>query len=941
MLAKSSIREIKETIGRYIALVLIIALGVGFFSGLKVTDPAMRQAMQQYFKDTSFYDYRLISTLGFEEEDVEYVAENVSARDVEGSISFDVLTDYADSSHAIKAISIPTNVNTIVLESGRLPESDDECLVDSYLFDESTIGNTIKISSNNEKEDRENFKYSQYTIVGTVKSPLYIQYERGSTTLGSGVLDGYIYINKGGFDVEYYTDIYVKLDSDLEIYSDEYKDLIDEKENEVQTALDEAADNRYDRIIADAYNELNDAKEEFETSKEDGATELADAKEELDSAKKQLDSAKAQIEEYEIQESQLKSMLDLLLMDPTQQEAAGELSVQLYTLQVGLETAKTEYANGLAEYNEGLAEYEEGLEEYNTKIADAEAEIADAEAEIEDIEEANTYLLMRDSNVGYVCFESDSTIVGAIANVFPVFFFLVAALVFMTTMNRMVEDQRTQIGVLKALGYSNGSIMGKFVFYSGSAAFIGTALGFVAGTIAFPKAIWFAYKMMYNTSEITYFFSPAMLIISFVVAFVCSVGVTFISCRYEMGEMAASLMRPKAPKAGKRIFLEYIPWFWNRLKFLKKVSLRNIFRYKGRLFMMVLGIGGCTALLVAGFGIYDSIADIAVNQFTNISKYDMDITLKDGAKDTVAPLENMGYTVDDYLLYYHTSVDLKAGKHTKNVYLNIYDNDANIDYFYDMHDGSEEHIVFADLKDDEIIVNKGLSERYGIKIGDKVTISSDSMNATTFKVAAINENFIYNYVYLTTSGYETNIGTLPEKKNVYLNIKEDEDAHSVGAELMNNKSISVVSATIDTLDRVDSMMKSLNIIVYLVIGSAMALAAVVVYNLTNINIAERVREIATVKVLGFYKEETSAYVFRENILLAIMGAAVGLVLGKILHAFVMSEIVVDLITFDVRVTAFSYILAFVLTVLFTFIINLLMGKKLDEISMTESLKAVE
>ena len=941
MLAKSSIREIKETIGRYIALVLIIALGVGFFSGLKVTDPAMRQAMQQYFKDTSFYDYRLISTLGFEEEDVEYVAENVSARDVEGSISFDVLTDYADSSHAIKAISIPTNVNTIVLESGRLPESDDECLVDSYLFDESTIGNTIKISSNNEKEDRENFKYSQYTIVGTVKSPLYIQYERGSTTLGSGVLDGYIYINKGGFDVEYYTDIYVKLDSDLEIYSDEYKDLIDGKEDEVQTALDEAADNRYDRIIADAYDELNDAKEEFETSKADGASELEDAKDELDSAKKQLDSAKAQIEEYEAQESQLKSMLDLLLLDPTQQEAAGELSVQLYTLQVGLETAKTEYANGLAEYNEGLAEYEEGLEEYNTKIADAEAEIADAEAEIEDIEEANTYLLMRDSNVGYVCFESDSTIVGAIANVFPVFFFLVAALVFMTTMNRMVEDQRTQIGVLKALGYSNGSIMGKFVFYSGSAAFIGTALGFVAGTIAFPKAIWFAYKMMYNTSELTYFFSPAMLLISFVVAFVCSVGVTFISCRYEMGEMAASLMRPKAPKAGKRIFLEYIPWFWNRLKFLKKVSLRNIFRYKGRLFMMVLGIGGCTALLVAGFGIYDSIADIAVNQFTNISKYDMDITLKDGARDTVAPLENMGYTVDDYLLYYHTSVDLKAGKHTKNVYLNVYDNDANIDYFYDMHDGSEEHIVFADLKDDEIIVNKGLSERYGIKIGDKVTISSDSMNATTFKVAAINENFIYNYVYLTTSGYETNIGTLPEKKNMYLNIKEDEDAHSVGAELMNNKSISVVSATIDTLDRVDSMMKSLNIIVYLVIGSAMALAAVVVYNLTNINIAERVREIATVKVLGFYKEETSAYVFRENILLAIMGAAVGLVLGKILHAFVMSEIVVDLITFDVRVTAFSYILAFVLTVLFTFIINLLMGKKLDEISMTESLKAVE
>ena len=961
MLAKSSFREIKETLGRYIALVLIIALGVGFFAGLKVTDPAMRQAMHQYLKDTSFYDFRLVSTLGFEEEDVDYVKENTNVRSVEGSIAFDVLADYEDSSHVIKAISIPQSVNTIVLEAGRLPQKASECVVDSYLFDESTIGKTIAISKTNESEDSERFKYEEYTIVGTVKSPLYIQYERGSTSLGSGLLEGFIYIEEEGFDVDYYTDIYLKLDSDLELYSDEYKDLIDSKEDEIQAALDEAAANRYNRIIDDATSELNDAKEEFETSKADGAQELADAKKELDNAKKQLDSAKAQISEYETQAKELRTALDEMLESLNQMDATREVnpslvdeqqyailvatyqqySGNLYTLESGLETAKSEYHKGLEQYNDGLKEYEEGLEEYNTKIAEAQTKIDDAEEDIENIEEANTYLLNRDSNVGYVCFESDSTIVGAIANVFPVFFFLVAALVFMTTMTRMVEDQRTQIGVLKALGYSNGTIMAKFVFYSASAAFMGTLIGFIAGTIAFPKAIWFAYKMMYNTSEISYYFSPLMLIISFVVAFICSVGVTFIACRYEMAEMAASLMRPKAPKAGKRIFLEYIPGFWNRLKFLKKVSLRNIFRYKGRLFMMVLGIGGCTALLVAGLGIYDSIADIALNQFTNISKYDIDITLKDGAEDKVEPLENLGYTTDDYLLFYHTSVDLKAGKNTKNVYLNVYDADSNLDVFYDIHDEKDNHIVFADLQDDQIIVNKGLSERYGIKVGQQVTISSDSMKPTSFTVAAINENFINNFIYMTTNGYESNIGPLPEKKNVYLNVKEGEDAHAIGAELMNNRKISVVSATIDTLERVENMMKSLNIIVYLVIGSAMALAAVVVYNLTNINIAERIREIATVKVLGFYKEETSAYVFRENILLAIMGAAVGLILGKLLHAFVMSEIVVDLITFDVRVTALSYTMAFVLTVLFTFIINLLMGKKLDEISMTESLKAVE
>lgn len=961
MLLVSLLREIKETIGRFLALLLIIALGVGFFAGLKVTDPAMRTSMNDYLTDRAFFDFRLVSTLGFEGEDIEYIKNHINARAVEPSISFDVLADYNEMSHAIKAISIPKDINKIVIVEGNMPASDNECLADSYLFDSSAIGTTVTISSSNEKEDSDHFKYKEYKIVGLVKSPLFIQYERGSTALGSGVLDGFIYMKESGFDSDVYTDCYVKLDSDLELYSDEYKDLIDENEDIVQAALDAAAKNRYDRIIADATEELNDAENELETKRQENCEELDKAKADLDKAKKQLDAGKAQISEYENKEAELKAALDEMLSNINKMEQAKQMSPEyydetqyqtlvatyqeysanLYTLQAGLESARKEYASGLKKYEDGKAEYEEGLAEFNSKIADAEKEIEDARVKIDDIEEASTYLLGRDSNVGYVCFESDSTIVGAIANVFPIFFFLVAALVCMTTMNRMVEDQRTQIGVLKALGYSSGSIMGKFVAYSGSASLIGATLGFIAGTIAFPKAIWFAYQMMYNTSDISYYFSPSMLIISFIVALLCSVGVTIISCRYEMHEMAASLMRPKAPKAGKRIFLEYITFFWNRLKFLKKVSLRNIFRYKGRLFMMVLGIGGCTALLVAGFGIYDSIADIAVNQFTNISKYDMDITLKDGSENDVALLENMGYTKEDYLLYYHTSVDMKAGKYTKNIYLNVYDNDAIIDSFYDMHDSSGKHITLSELKDNETIINKGLSDRYGIKPGDTITISSDTLAKNEFKVAAINENFIYNYMYLTKSGYESNIGPLPEKKNVYLNVKEGEDAHEVGAKLMNNKGVSVVSATVDMLDRVDNMMESLNIIVYLVIGCAMALSAVVVYNLTNINIAERVREIATVKVLGFYKEETRSYVFRENIILSIMGATVGLFLGKLLHAFIMSEIVVDLITFDVRVTLLSYVLAFVLTVVFTFIIDLLMGKKLEEISMTESLKAVE
>ncbi|MBE5916802.1 MAG: FtsX-like permease family protein [Pseudobutyrivibrio ruminis] len=961
MLFISLFREIKDTFGRFLALLLIIALGVGFFAGLKVTDPAMRKSMQEYLTNQNFYDYRLISSLGFEDEDIEYIKNHVTARAVEPSIAFDILADYNESSHAIKAISIPEKINTIVLVEGSMPKADNECLVDSYLFENDVIGETLQISTSNEAEDLEHFKYKEYKIVGIVKSPLFIQYERGSTALGSGVLDGFVYMKEGGFDSEVYTDCYVKLDSDLQLYSDEYNDLIESKESDVQTVLDRAANNRYERIVADANDKIAEAEAELEKSQEENGAKLTEAKEELDLAKNQLEDAKAQISEYEAQEEELKVALDEMLRNISQMEQLreatpeyfDEMSYQnllatyqqysgnLYALQSGIETAKSEYSKGLKEYDNGLAEYEEGLQEFNNKIEDAKTEIEDGKKDISDIDKASTYLLERDSNIGYVCFESDSTIVGAIANVFPLFFFLVAALVCMTTMNRMVEDQRTQIGVLKALGYSNASIMSKYVLYSGLASFFGTTLGFIAGTIAFPKAIWFAYQMMYNTTDVDYYFSLEMLIISFVVAFLCSVGVTILSCRYEMGEMAASLMRPKAPKAGKRIFLEYIPIFWNRLKFLKKVSLRNIFRYKARLFMMVLGIGGCTALLVAGLGIYDSIADIANNQFANISKYDIEITLKDGTDGEVLALENLGYTTEDYLLYYHTSVDMKAGKNTKNIYLNVYENNAEIDSFYDMHDAKGNHIEFSDLQDNETIINKGLSDRYGIKIGDTITISSESMEKTEFKVAAINENFINNFIYLSRSGYESSIGKLPEKKNVYLNVKEGQDPHEISAKIMNDSSVSVVSATVDMLDRVDSMMKSLNIIVYLVVGCAMALSAVVVYNLTNINIAERVREIATVKVLGFYKDETRSYVFRENILLSIMGAALGLLLGKLLHAFIMSEIVVDLITFDVRVTLLSYALAFALTVLFTFIIDLFMGNKLEKISMTESLKAVE
>ena len=958
----TTFREIKESLGRYLAILAIVAIGVGFFAGLKVTDPALRESMNIYFKDNSFYDYRMISTLGFEAEDVDEVKELDNVRAAEGSCYFDIiLEDEDENTDIFRFQTITEDVNTITLVAGRLPESANEFVGDNYLFSEEDVGKTFFVSSSNESEDSEKFSVSELTMVGIAKSPLYIQYERGSTSLGNGVIDGFAYVNSDTFDVDYFTEIYVKLDSDEMIYSDEYEAVIDSTEDYFEENLDIIANERYSRIYDEANEKLSDAEATLEDEKADALSDLEEAKNTLDEAQEELTQAKESLDDNEALLATTKENLDSLkaqidqiasvkestpwLLDATTLASYevmltqyGEGTAAYETGMASLEAGKKEYEEGLAEYEEGLADYEEGLAEYNEKIADAEEKIADAKADLAELEEPETYLLTRDSNVGYACFESDSNIVSGISGVFPIFFFLVAALVCMTTMSRMVEDQRTGIGVLKALGYDNGSILMKFSFYSGTAALSGALIGFIFGTIIFPKAIWYAYQMMYDTRDVDYYFSLSALIISIVVALICSVGVTFVACNVELFEMAASLMRPKAPKAGKRILLERIPFIWNRLKFLMKVTLRNIFRYKGRLFMMILGIGGCTALLATGFGIYDSIADICENQYENISLYDVAITLKNPTENNVEALDELGYAREDYYIYYETSVDVITKKGTKNIYMDVLDGDYDIDNFYSLHTISYDKLELPGLG--QAIINKRIADTYDLKVGDTINLYSEDTGKFEVEIAGINQNFIYNFVYITKETYESKTGLSYEPKSVYLNLN-GEDAHEALANIMEKEGITSVVASVDMLERVNNMMESLNIIVLLVLASAAALAFVVVYNLTNINIAERVREIATIKVLGFYKGETCAYVFRENIILSAIGGFIGLFLGKLLHTFVMSKIVVDLITFDVRINALSYLYSFLLTVGFTFIVNLAMNKKLDEISMTESLKAVE
>lgn len=690
--------------------------------------------------------------------------------------------------------------------------------------------------------------------------------------------------------------------------------------------------------INDAKTQLSDGRQQLEAAKQ----EIATGKNETEAGKDKLDASWDTIKDGRKQISDGRKELIKARQDI--ENGKLELKKAKEDLAEGekeLADKEAELLEGEEEYLEGLKEYEEGLLEFETKIADAEAKIAEAEDDLKDLESPDTYLLGRDTNVGYVMFQSDSDIVENVSTVFPIFFFLVAALVCMTTMTRMIEEQRTQIGTLKALGYSKAAIMGKYMFYSGSAAVIGCVGGFLIGILLFPFVIWMCYGMMYDMGGLAFVFNWELAVISLSVSLLCSVGTTWYSCHKELNEVSAQLMRPKTPQAGKRILLERISFIWNRLKFLQKVSIRNVFRYKKRFFMMVLGISGCAALVLAAFGIKDSIADVMEMQYEEIQIYDMGIMFKDGLDEEQKKVfeECIQGQEEGYLSVLETSMDATTKEGTKALNVVIGENMELLGNYIDMH--TQEGKDIPAPGPGEGVISHKVAQTLGIQVGDTISLQDEEFRTIEVKVSGIMQNFVFNYLYLHPETYTKQMGKAPEYKNVYLNVKEQTDMHALSAKLMKLDAVTSVTINAAERERFETMMSTLDYIVILVLFCAAALAFIVIYNLTNINITERVREIATIKVLGFYKKETATYVFRENILLTLVGALVGLVLGKILHQFIMNCIQIDLISFDVRILPQSYLFSVLLTMMFAVCVNKMMTGKLDKISMTESLKSVD
>lgn len=980
---KNIFRTIRKSFGRYVAILAIIALGVGFFTGLKASKPAMMKTGQDYIQSQKLYDYRLLSTWGFDQDEVSAIGELDHVTAAEGAVSEDFfyINDEGEE-RCLKAMSITQQVNLLKVTAGRMPEKPNECVLDAYYFPESMIGQEITIAAENSEDTRKSFAYDTYTVTGLVRSPMYLNMERGTTTIGNGKLSGFMFIPLDGFVYEYFEEVYVKGDTEALAFTGDYADVIDEHEDSVEEDGTEIIMARYRQKLADATAEIEDAKKELATKTEEAEQELKEAEEELArgeqklaDGKQELENTRNTLEEKELEltkgeealaegEKQLaagKQALEMLKAQPgvnpaelaerekqlagsEQQLAASRAQLeegrrQLADGKTQLAAAETELARSGQTLAEGRKDYQEGRSKLDSETAEAQQKITDAEEELEQVEAPALYVLDRSVNIGYASYESDVSIVEGVAKIFPIFFFLIAALVCSTTMTRMVDDERTQIGTLRALGYTEGAILFKYMLYSGSAAVIGAASGYFLGTRLFPTAIWTAYGMLYGFADIVIADDIGLFAISMLVALLCSAGTTFAACRIALSNVPAELIRPKAPAAGKRILLERIPFIWKRLKFLHKVSARNVFRFKKRMFMMLLGIAGCTSLVMAGFGVKDSISNIANNEFDHILQYDISASytkpISEEAKQEIQ--EKFGAEIKNSTLLMEISVEAPQKNGAKTVDLMISENE-DIIHCVDFH---LENTTVALPGKGEILIDQRLASALNVGIGDAITLRSGDIESKALTVAGIFENYIYYYAYMTAETYEEAFGETYEAAAMYLALNEESDPYQVASYLSDMENASNISVVADTRARVENMMESMNYIVALVILSAAALAFIVLFNLGNINISERVREIATLKVLGFYPNETGSYVFRENMVLSIMGIILGLPLGVLLHRFIMEQIKIDMVSFEIQILPLSYLYSVAAVLGFTICVDLIMRRKIERINMAESLKSIE
>ena len=1008
-------REIKRTRSRFFSILILVALSVAFLSGLRATAPDMKRTGDDYLDSLHLADIQVLSTLGLTDGDIAALRAQESIGNAEGAYVIDAFASSGAAEAVVKVLSLSgAGINDVALREGRMPERADECVVEEKMLGlmDIAIGDTITLTPDGKLDGA--LTQDTFTVTGTIRSPVYLAVERGTSTLGSGTVKAYLYLPREAFALDYYTAAYLRVQGAAEMtaFYDDYDDYIDDVIDALEPFGEERAALRHDDLVDEATEKLDDAQRELDDAKAEADEKLGDAQRELNDARRKLDDgwrdyrdgqqklqdSRAELDEayQSLQDGEQEYADGLAQYEASRKEfedqeaaagagmAAGtdpaalaamqqqmeQARQQLNEAKAQLDAARAELDDGWAEYydgeeqyasgaqkladayrdlqkgeqdyREGLAEYEDAKREAEEKIAEAQAKITDARREVADIEDCEWYLFSRSYNPGYTGFGQDAERMANLASVFPIIFFLVAALVCLTTMTRMVEEQRVQIGSLKAMGYSSLAISRKYLFYGLLPSLTGGVFGLVIGYILFPKMIFTAYQIMYQMPDIELHAYTDISLFSVLAAVACTTLATLWACLATLRETPASLMRPRTPKAGKRVFLEYIRPLWKRMSFTHKVTARNLFRYQKRFWMTVIGIGGCTALIIAGFGMRSSLLFTMSRQYDELFHYSAQVTLADNAlPEERAAVEDFlagDSRVVNYIPCAASSATVVTPSYSTTAYVEVMASDE-IGKVVDLFDYKSGDPIT--MGDEGVYIDQKLSELLKVSVGDTFFLDGDVRGDVT--VAGIYEHYTGHFIYMTPGYYENALHADGEPNAYLLNFTSDDTdtCNAIFEKLLDMSGVATTSRMRDTQDTYMHSMERVDFVVVIIILAAAALAMVVLYNLSNINITERQRELATIKLLGFYDGEVSAYVYRENIVLTVFGIALGCFMGHWLHLYLVRSTEIDLMMFGRETDPTSYLYAAVLTALFSFLVNLLAHFRMKKIDMVESLKSAE
>lgn len=1079
-LLKDTLREVRKSLGRFLSIFAIVAIGVAFFAGVKASAPDMKATADHYYDDYRMMDLSLVSTVGFTDDDVDALRSVKGIEGISPTYTMDALAQVDTEQFVFKVKALPLGhlkqndkeyINQAKLMKGRMPQKSGECVIEEGGVGSSLplkIGDSVTLTSGKEDDISKSLQKDTYKIVGTVVTPYYLSYEKGSTTIGNGTINNFIMIPQEDFKMDYYTEINITVDGsrELDSYDNKYFDLLKPIEKEIKSLSKNRIDIRKQELIDLANDQIKVNQEELDRNKQIYEDGIREGEATLNLAKTQLDEGYAQITQYKEQldiidnvafpalldgekklkdaqaqfikfqgqlaqlESATKIQTDALnveinktqktyddantlykqLEEDIKNPALSEdekveiqrrieeakktmdvSSTSLTTLSKQVEDLNNEFIKqsavvnemkrqiddnsktltsqrnelnenrnllsaGIVEgekmlsssqkqYDQGISELKSSSESGGEELKIAQEKIDKASKEVEKKIDPKWHVLNRKQHYSYMEYGSVADRMDAIAKVFPVFFFLVAALVCLTTMTRMVDEQRGTIGALKALGYSKVAIAFKYVFYALVASLSGGIFGSIIGMIVFPLVIFSGWGIIYTLPplEIVMHWDLAFIAIALVCAFTCIAAIGAVYA--DMFETPALLLRPKAPKNGKTILLERVKFIWKRFSFTQKVTARNIFRYKKRFLMTVIGISGCTALLLAGFGIRDSISQVADVQFKEIYQYDMVMNYEPSSslkqRDDIYKEIQADKRFEEVLSVNQSSATVSSKDKDYAVNIIASDHPKKFADFIVLRDRSSHDKI--DLPKEGVIVSEKLASDIGVGIGDTINVDPGDGVIGKVKVMGITENYIGHYLYMNTQGYKKSFDVTPKNNTVLadLRLNDKSGENQLGTELIARDGINSVSFYTGAYDTFSDTIASLGFVTLVLVVSAGLLAFVVLYNLSNVNISERLREIATIKVLGFYDKEVSSYVYRESIFLTLIGSFVGCGLGIVLHKIIMSLAELDNLMFGRNINLISFVYSILITMLFSIFVNIVMYYKLKKIPMVESLKSVE